>query len=170
MIILIIILIRILNSPGIPEKTETEPIPEVTPPVVAVQPQIVEPQRPAIHLLKPFEGDYPFNQGFHSGHTGVDWGTHYYTQILAADAGTATLHENDLYGKHVWITHAWGKTLYAHLDWFLVDNGQQVERGTVIAQSGDTGDSFDHDTGIRSPHLHFSVMVDGAFKNPIDYL
>ncbi len=67
------------------------------------------------------------------------------------------------YGNVVEVDNGFGyETLYAHLSKFLVNVGEKVKRGQVIALSGDTGLS----TG---PHLHYGVMKDGVFVNPADY-
>jgi len=51
-------------------------------------------------------------------------------------------------------------TRYAHCDTILVSVGQEVSAGDVIATVGTTGAS----TGN---HLHFEVIKDGRFLNPI---
>ncbi|MFN2334638.1 MAG: peptidoglycan DD-metalloendopeptidase family protein [Wenzhouxiangellaceae bacterium] len=89
------------------------------------------------------------------------------TPILAARAGRVMdveryFHQNgqdrERHGpraNYVRIVHTDGSmAVYAHLDYdaVLVRPGQQVEAGTTIARSGNTGFS----TG---PHLHFAVQV-----------
>jgi murein DD-endopeptidase MepM/ murein hydrolase activator NlpD len=54
-------------------------------------------------------------------------------------------------------------TRYAHLARFSVRVGDRVERGEVIATSGDTG----YSTG---PHLHFGLHIDGVPVDPLRYL
>ena len=64
------------------------------------------------------------------------------------------------YGIAIIIAHPDGsKTLYAHLSQAVVQTGQYVKQGQIIAKSGSTGRS----TG---PHLHFEVIRNGKQQNP----
>jgi murein DD-endopeptidase MepM/ murein hydrolase activator NlpD len=54
-------------------------------------------------------------------------------------------------------------TLYAHLDWPLVQPGDVVTAGQAIALMGSTGNS----TG---PHLHFEVRLAGIPVDPLPLL
>jgi len=54
-------------------------------------------------------------------------------------------------------------TFYAHCRELLVQKGDTVTCGQVIAKSGDTGNA----TG---PHLHFSIDKDGIRLDPTYYL
>lgn len=53
-------------------------------------------------------------------------------------------------------------TLYGNLSQVLVSAGQIVNRGDIIAFSGNTGLSF-------APHLHYEVRLRGKAVDPIDY-
>lgn len=67
------------------------------------------------------------------------------------------------YGNRVTVDHGYGyKTVYAHLDKILVDEGQKVKRGEVIGKLGDTGRS----TGA---HLHYEVKLNNHPVDPINY-
>ena len=55
------------------------------------------------------------------------------------------------------------KSLYGHLQKVQVTQGQRVERGQVIAISGNTGKS-------SGPHLHYEILVKGQPVNPRGYL
>lgn len=68
------------------------------------------------------------------------------------------------YGNYVIVSHGNGyTTLYGHLQAVSVSVGDTVSQGQVIGTVGCTGFS----TGF---HLHFEVRVNGAAKNPENYL
>lgn len=106
----------------------------------------------------------PFT-GEAAGHNGMDLAVPTGAAIHAALAGTViTAQYNASYGYYVHIDHGGGlSTLYAHCSQLLVQAGQGVQAGEVIARSGSTGRS----TG---PHLHFEVRVNGQRTDPRYYL
>jgi len=55
------------------------------------------------------------------------------------------------------------KSLYGHLSQIAVQPGQKVERGTLLAYTGNTGRS-------SGPHLHYEILVKGRTVNPRAYL
>lgn len=94
------------------------------------------------------------------GHNGVDFGAPIGTPVKSAASGVVIGAGNtDLvcprvsYGKWILVRHNNGlTTVYAHLSLVSAVVGQTVERGEIIAYSGNTGMS----TG---PHLHFTVYA-----------
>jgi murein DD-endopeptidase MepM/ murein hydrolase activator NlpD len=107
----------------------------------------------------PFTGQRRF-------HNGIDIANRPGTPIRAAASGRVVHVEEQIanYGRFVIIRHADGfQTLYAHMNSFNVRLGQSVSRGQQIGTMGSTGRS----TG---PHLHFSVIHNGTFVNPMRYL
>jgi hypothetical protein len=98
-------------------------------------------------------------------HTGVDWAARLGAPILSAGGGTVILAEWAAgYGRRVEIQHADGVvTAYSHMSRFSTDiePGTHVRQGQVIGFVGSTGLS----TG---PHLHFEVLVNGYFVDPMD--
>lgn len=108
-------------------------------------------------------GYYYVSRGWIPGvHFAIDIAAPYGTPIYAADGGvvTAALHTSEGYGNYIIVDHGNGiQTLYAHCSTLLVQPGQYVGRGTLIALVGSTGNS----TGN---HLHFEVYVDGIKVPP----
>jgi murein DD-endopeptidase MepM/ murein hydrolase activator NlpD len=97
-------------------------------------------------------------------HTGVDWAAPSGTPILAAGDGTVErVGREGGYGNYVRIRHANGfATAYGHMVRFAagVEPGVAVKQGQIIGYVGSTGFS----TG---PHLHFEVLVNNSFVNPM---
>lgn len=98
-------------------------------------------------------------------HNGIDIGASTGSSIVAADGGTVVgASYSSSMGYYVMINHGNGiTTVYMHCSSLLVSSGQKVSKGQQIARVGSTGLS----TG---PHLHFSVMKNGSYVNPWDYL
>ena len=97
-------------------------------------------------------------------HHGQDFGVLTGTPVYAtADAVVKSRNGKTGYGKTVILNHGYGiKTIYAHLSRYNVKPGDVVERGDLIAYSGNTGRS----TG---PHLHYEVRVNNVPVNPRHY-
>lgn len=97
-------------------------------------------------------------------HTGVDWANKIGTPILAAGNGTVVKAAwSSGYGRRVEIQHANGYlTSYNHMSAFGrgITEGVKVRQGQVVGYLGSSGLS----TG---PHLHYEVMVNGNFVNPM---
>jgi len=118
-----------------------------------------------IYCITQYFGNTPFAtanpQIYKTGeHKGLDFRAPVGTEILAADSGTiAGAGDTDItcpnasYGKWIMINHDNGlSTVYGHLSYIKVSKGQRVDRGELIAYSGNTG----YSTG---PHLHFEVRA-----------
>ena len=106
----------------------------------------------------------PFT-GQEAMHEGIDFITDVGTPVVAAAGGVvqfAGFHPQ--YGNMIDIDHGNDLvTRYAHLSKVLVQEGDMLQRGRRIAESGTTGRS----TG---PHLHFEVRFRGAPQNPTRFL
>lgn len=100
--------------------------------------------------------------GRQSFHSGVDYAGKIGTDILAVADGLVIQSETvSGYGRLVEIRHANGLvTRYGHCKKLLVEAGDLVTKGQVIATLGSSGRS----TG---PHLHFEVLKEGVAINPL---
>lgn len=98
-------------------------------------------------------------------HTGLDIDGNKGEPIGAsADGRVISASWDGGYGKAVVIRHGNGLvTKYAHMSQIEVETGQRVSRGDLIGLVGSTGNS----TG---PHVHFEVILDGSFQNPLRFL
>ena len=98
-------------------------------------------------------------------HRGVDFAGKEGTEVVATGAGVVTFSgERWGYGNLVEINHGNGLTTrYAHARDLLVNTGDIVRAGEVIATIGSTGRS----TG---PHVHYEVLRHGQHVNPEPFL
>jgi murein DD-endopeptidase MepM/ murein hydrolase activator NlpD len=106
----------------------------------------------------------PFN-GMLAMHEGLDFPVDVSSPIFAAAGGVVIYAgPHPQYGYLVEIDHGNDfTTRYAHCSRLLVKEGEVVQRGNKIAESGSTGRA----TG---PHLHFEVRYRGVAQNPIRFL
>lgn len=106
----------------------------------------------------------PFGPRWGRMHEGIDFAHTEGGEIMAADDGMVSFSGyNGGYGNFIKLNHGEGvQTCYAHCSSLLVNEGQKVKRGEVIALVGSTGNS----TG---PHLHFEVIVNDSHVNPAEY-
>lgn len=97
-------------------------------------------------------------------HTGIDWASPVGTPILAAGNGVIEeAHRKGGYGNYVRIRHANGyQTTYAHMSRIGpgIRQGLKVRQGQVIGYVGCTG-------LCSGPHLHYEVLVNKRFVNPL---
>jgi len=124
--------------------------------------------------IPPVDGSYsassfgwridPFN-GMLAMHEGVDFVVDAGTPVFASAGGVvsfAGMHPQ--YGYMVEIDHGNDfTTRYAHNSRLLVREGEVVQRGSKIAESGSTGRA----TG---PHVHFEVRYRSVAQNPVRFL
>lgn len=108
----------------------------------------------------------PLGRGYQH-HSGLDIAAGGGNAVIAVCDGVVTTAKwHYSYGNYVVIYHGDGtSSLYAHMmnNSLTVKVGDKVKRGQQIGKVGSTGDS----TGN---HLHFSVLVNGSYLNPDDYL
>ncbi len=110
------------------------------------------------YRINPITGNF----GMHSG---IDIGANMGDNIYAAlDGVVVKSKQSSDYGKFITVDHGDGLvTLYAHCSKLLVDEGDTVKKGQVIALAGSTGRS-------NGPHLHFEVRINGIRIDPQHFL
>jgi len=98
-------------------------------------------------------------------HRGLDIGAPVGTPVKSPGPGTVVFAGvNAEYGQTVIIDHGnETKSLYGHLSRLSVAVNEKVQRGEVIALTGNTGRS-------SGPHLHYEIQVKGQAVNPTSYL
>lgn len=98
-------------------------------------------------------------------HKGVDLAGKEGAEVVAVASGVITWSGARFgYGNLVEVTHGGGYvTRYGHNKENLVEVGDTVKKGQIIARMGNTGRS----TG---PHVHFEVLVDGRPVDPAKYI
>ncbi|MCI8353007.1 MAG: M23 family metallopeptidase [Clostridia bacterium] len=124
------------------------------------------------NLIKPIEGIVSSEFGLRNvdnpivskDHKGIDIAANTGTQIKAAMDGTVTISSTTgSYGYHIQLTNNDVSTMYAHCSKLLVNVGDNVTKGQVIAEVGSTGNS-------TNPHLHFEIKRGNNYINPRDIL
>lgn len=109
---------------------------------------------------------YGLRWGGSDFHPGMDIANDMGTPIVATADGVVDYAgwNSGGYGNMVDIDHGNGiMTRYGHASQVVVNAGQHVKRGQVIAYMGSTGFS----TG---PHVHYEVIINGQRVNPNSYL
>jgi murein DD-endopeptidase MepM/ murein hydrolase activator NlpD len=106
----------------------------------------------------------PFT-GKRAWHAGVDFAGKDGSDIISVAAGVVTWSGQRYgYGNLVEVNHGDGYTTrYAHCKELLVEVGDIVEKGEVLARMGSTGRS----TG---PHVHYEVLKNGRPENPKKFI
>jgi murein DD-endopeptidase MepM/ murein hydrolase activator NlpD len=95
-------------------------------------------------------------------HPGIDIAVPAGTPVRAAGSGLVAQARTDpAYGLFVLLRHGGGyETMYGHASRLLVQEGDSVQAGQVIALSGSSGRS-------TAPHLHFEIRREGRSLDPL---
>jgi len=179
----------VIETPAAPQPLAPPPAPPPASPAVVAAPPLQEPPagaepqvavvppsqlpdpapRAAARFAWPLAGKVITNFGPAGGglhNDGINIVAPAGTQVRAADNGVIAYAGNELrgFGNLLLIKHADGwTTAYAHNEKLLVQRGDTVTQGQVIATVGRTGN-------VDSPQLHFEVRKGTQAMNPIEFL
>jgi hypothetical protein len=97
-------------------------------------------------------------------HMGIDLASVERSPVPAGNSGKVVFAEYlGIYGHTVMIDHGYGLfSMYSHLSHIDVSTGQQVTKGDIIGKTGRSGMA-------GGDHLHFGVMVNHTFVNPLEW-
>ncbi|MFZ9596081.1 MAG: M23 family metallopeptidase [Bdellovibrionia bacterium] len=116
--------------------------------------------------LKKIHVTSQFGQRHGRYHEGLDLRASHGTPVYAAQNGRVLYAAQRIrgYGKMVVLKHPGDfATIYAHNSKLLVKRNQVVQKGELIAYSGNTGKSY-------GPHLHFELRAGYDPVDPLSYL
>ena len=109
-----------------------------------------------------------YGEGIEDGHTGIDWGMPIGAFIVASAPGSVvnragiSINQDVRHGFYVGGRHE-TMSVFGHLSFSLVNQGQWVQRGQIVAASGISGTAW--------PHLHFDLLFgEQNLPEPDDYL
>ncbi len=98
-------------------------------------------------------------------HHGLDFSIPVGTPVRSTADGVVTMIKRERgFGNVIKIDH--GNqivTVYAHLSEILVEKGQRIQRGEIVAKSGKSG-------RVTAPHLHYEVRVRDRQVNPLPFI
>jgi murein DD-endopeptidase MepM/ murein hydrolase activator NlpD len=97
-------------------------------------------------------------------HLGIDLASLANSQVPAANSGVVAFAGTlGIYGGTVIIDHGFGLfSMYSHLSFIDVNAGDQLSKGQELGRTGSTGMA-------GGDHLHFSMLVDDTFVNPVEW-
>lgn len=147
------------------------------------EPTVVEPvDAPPASFVMPAHGSlskkhdtetlvYSLTMNDYRTHTGIDIVATVGSAVYAAADGIiGDIWEDPLMGRCMTVSHSGGMTtVYKNLSPVLpagIESGLPVNEGDIIAAVGETAmiESADE------PHLHFEVILNGEYVNPVNYL
>ena len=158
-----------LGGDIVPSRAREAPPVPIGRPLVARYPNTADhyEDEPSVPRHWPVDGQGIVTRGVSVGeqgdepHAGLDIAIPVGTPIRASGGGVVADAGRDAeYGLFVRLTHPDGfETMYGHASRLLVQRGDSVHAGEIIALSGSTGRS-------TAPHLHFEIRRDGRSLDP----
>jgi murein DD-endopeptidase MepM/ murein hydrolase activator NlpD len=137
--------------------------------IAAVKKQFTPLADPDLDFIAPADGPKSgrfgvrriFNGQPRAPHVGLDFSVPKGAPIRSAAAGSVLATADYFFnGKTVYVDHGQGLiTMYCHLDRIEVEPGHPVLKGERLGAAGATGRA-------SGPHLHWSVILNGAMVDP----
>lgn len=88
-----------------------------------------------------------------------------------ADGVVYTARDNGYGYSYIILAHAGGfMTVYGHISTILVEEGDLINQGSIIGLSGGMPGTKGAGYMTTGPHLHFEVLSNGLYVDPLDYL
>src|SRR3989337_2668544 len=140
--------------------------------IISVGLRLIIPGHKISGLIWPVQGKITSQfgrRGWMGFHSGIDIAAPKGTPVRAVADGLVIVSAHSLdgysgYGKVIIIEHGDGiKTLYAHNKNNLVEIGECIREGEIIAEVGSSGNA-------SGSHLHFEIRKDRKPVNPLKYL
>lgn len=105
-------------------------------------------------------------------HNGVDIPEYQGSPVRAAADGVVYSSRDNGYGyNYVILVHAGGfMSVYGHLGSILVAEGDTIAQGSIIGLSGGMPGTKGAGYMTSGPHLHFEVLLNGFYVDPLNYL
>jgi murein DD-endopeptidase MepM/ murein hydrolase activator NlpD len=122
--------------------------------------------------LSAFFHDPGYRGVFGVQHNAVDVRASQGTPVFAASEGVVYAAKDNDYGySYVMVVHHDDlMTIYGHISNILVEEGQVVGQGTVLGLSGGMPGTKGAGYMTTGPHLHFEVMKNGVYVDPLRFL
>ncbi len=105
-------------------------------------------------------------------HNAVDVRAAQETPVKVAAEGIVYKAVDNGFGySYVMVAHAGGfMTLYGHISKILVNEGDMLSQGDIIGLSGGIPGSKGAGVYTTGAHLHFEIIKDGSYEDPLNYL
>ncbi|MFH1533365.1 MAG: peptidoglycan DD-metalloendopeptidase family protein [Nitrospirota bacterium] len=105
-------------------------------------------------------------------HNAIDIPIYQGSFVRAAAEGVVYTTRDNGYGySYVILAHAGGfMTVYGHISSILVEEGDLINQGAIIGLSGGMPGTKGAGYMTTGPHLHFEVLSNGLYADPLDYL
>ncbi len=113
--------------------------------------------------------DASYAASFGMGHNAVDIPAYQGSAVRsAADGVVYTVAENGYGYSYIIIAHAGGfMTVYGHISSMLVEEGDLLAAGAIIGLSGGMPGTYGAGYMTTGPHLHFEMLLNGSYVDPL---